>query len=576
MTNLDDQAIENLINAFGYEEIERSLFQDDFAKYQQDPVNFFKDVLGVQEIYEDLIKVCESVNKNKITIAQSANGVGKTWLLGHLAIWFYLCFPESQVIMVASPPESNLKEKAFAEVLNVYYKNKHLFEGKHQVTTLKISEKANKDESINSKHFIIGKSIPTSGSPDERIAKFSGAHAPAMLVLADEANGCPDEIFTALEGCLSGDNNKMLCTLNPRQKAGACYQMTKTDKANTLILSAFNHPNIVTGRNVIPGAVDRDKTVQRIIEWSSPVENEDDRGIDCFEIPEFLVDVEATSSSGKLYPPLEGGWRRITYPPFQTIVLGQYPATDANSLINEVWIDNAVSRWKLYTAQYGKDATKGINATLGVDVADQGADWCCVCKKYGNYVEGFSRWRGLDLDISSDKIAKICAETDSYQCNVEADGIGAAIPPKVSRQGYWKCENVECESTGKTYLDDSIFKCPVCHKEMVRKHINVRKVYVSSPSSKKCDLGKFGLVRDELYWLVADWLKRDESAMLPDIPELREEMLAFEYFEDQNSGKIKVSDKKTVFKKIQRSPDYFASLVQCFFQPAVPHIRMID
>ncbi|MFA7287288.1 MAG: hypothetical protein WC055_00250 [Melioribacteraceae bacterium] len=573
MIDFDDDILDNLASIFGEDQI-KEVVEGNLTRYQNDPVGFMKNVLKIEHISDDLISACESVLKNKITIAQSANATGKTWLLGHLAIWFYLCFEESQVIMIASPPESNLKEKSFAEVLKVFYKNKHLFDGKHVVTTLKIAE-SGKGTDANPKHFIIGKAIPSSGSPEERTAKFSGSHSPQMLVLVDEANGCPDEIFVALEGVLSGSWNKMFCTLNPRQKSGACYQMTKTDKANTLVLSAFSHPNVVTGEDIVPGAVSREKTVQRITEWTQPLPDGEEPTRDCFEVPEYLVGCSAISGSGKQLETLAAGWRRITYPPFSTIVLGQYPSTDANTLIDETWIDAAVSRWKLYTAQYGKDSTKGINCVLGCDIADQGMDFCCVAKRYGSYISGFERWRGLDLDISSDKISQIYISANAYQCNVEADGIGAAIPPKVSRQGFWKCENKECEGYDTNYIDDNVFKCPICQKEMSRKHINVRKVYVSSPSNKKCDLGKFGLVRDELYWLVADWLKRDPSAMIPDIPELREEMLAFEYFEDQSSGKIKVSDKKSVVKKIQRSPDYFASLIQCFFEPKIPSIRVI-
>jgi len=54
-------------------------------------------------------------------------------------------------------------------------------------------------------------------------------------------------------------------------------------------------------------------------------------------------------------------------------------------------------------------------------------------------------------------------------------------------------------------------------------------------------------------------------------------MLCYDYKEDPNSGKIKVSDKKTIKKKLSgKSDDKFAALRMCFYSPAVPHIRMID
>ena len=75
---------------------------------------------------------------------------------------------------------------------------------------------------------------------------------------------------------------------------------------------------------------------------------------------------------------------------------------------------------------------------------------------------------------------------------------------------------------------------------------------------------------------MADWLHKEPSAMIPDDPELREQLLAYEFYEDQNSGKIKVSDKKTVKKRISgNSDDKFAALRQCFYEPTVPRIRLI-
>jgi hypothetical protein len=184
-------------------------------------------------------------------------------------------------------------------------------------------------------------------------------------------------------------------------------------------------------------------------------------------------------------------------------------------------------------------------------------------------------WKGVDTDKSADKLAKLYSDLDAFQANIEADGIGAAIPPKISRMFYWKCENEKCEGVEKTYLDDKIWECPICHKDLAKKHFNVKKIYVSAPSNKKCDMGKFHLLRDELAWEVADWLRKEPSAMLPPDKLLREEMLAYEWYEDPNSGKIKVSDKKAVKKKIGRSDDRFASLRQAFYKPAIPHIRVI-
>lgn len=581
MTKIDDFALDKLFELFGEDQIKEALLEGDFEKYQKDPIVFFKNVLKIEHIPDDLVKIAESIRDNKITVCQSATGVGKTYIAAAAAIWHYRCFPKSQTIVVAAPPESNLKEKAWSEITDMVLKNRRIFKN-DKILTLKITDDIDlnkKDgdlEEGSGKHFIVGKTIPTAGSAEEREAKFSGQHADFLFFINDESDAIPNEVFKGEDGCLSGDGSKQLNLFNPKRKSGWVYDLIKDGRANVIVMSAFNHPNVITGKNLIPGAVSRDKTIERIWEWTQELKENEEPDSSCFEIPEFLVGVVAEKPSGGFYDPLPSGWRRIVNSAFSYKVLGVYPSSTENSLISETWIDAAVSRWKLYTAEYGKDATKGINCILGMDVADQGSDSCVVARRYGNYIAGFESWRGVDLDLSSDKLAKIYVENDAFQANVEADGIGAAIPPKIGRMFYWKCENKECEGYEKTYLDEHISQCPICHKEFTRKHFSVKKVYVSSPSDKKCEFGRLHLTRDELAWEVAQWLKKEPSAMIPDDPELREQCLVFEYYEDQNSGKIKVSDKKTIKKKLNgRSPDKFAALAQCFYNPSIPRIRII-
>ncbi|MHB8871245.1 MAG: DEAD/DEAH box helicase family protein [Candidatus Doudnabacteria bacterium] len=581
MTEFDDEALDSLIKAFGEEEIKASL-GNDLTKYQQFPVEFFHDILKIEHVPDKIIEMAESVRDFRVTIAQSCTGFGKTFFSAALAIWMYKCFPESQVIMTSAPPELNLVEKLWQETTNFVFKNKKLFK-KDRVLSLKITDNINLKEiedddcDKSPRHIILGRAIPSGGDASSRIGRFSGFHQQTQMFVCDEGDQIYDEIYEAIDGCMSGSFNRLLIIFNPKKKNGAVWEKIDKQEANVIVLSAFDHPNVISGEEIIPGgAVSRQQTLQRILTWTEELKEGEDPDSNCFEIPDFLVGAIAKNNAGKELEPIEAGWRRITNSAFSYIVLGTYPSVTENSLFNEVDINNAISRWKLYKAQYGEDATKGLDCLLGMDVADQGSDSCVVAKRYGNFIDGFIDWKGVDLDRSSDRLGQIYADLDAHEAFVEADGIGAAIPPKVSRMFYWKCENKDCPSVNKTYLDEKICDCPVCHKNMTRKHMNVRKVYVSSPSNKKCDMGRLHLVRDELAWGLAEWLKKEPSAMLPDDPDLKKQMMCFEYWEDQNSGKIKVSDKKAIRKKLNgKSPDKFAALVQCFYEQPVPRVRVI-
>ncbi len=84
--------------------------QEDYSKkYQDDPVRFCEEVLK-ETLTDDVKILMESVRDHTITVAKSANAVGKTHAAGGLAVWAYKCFPNAQVYTAAAPPEANLKK----------------------------------------------------------------------------------------------------------------------------------------------------------------------------------------------------------------------------------------------------------------------------------------------------------------------------------------------------------------------------------------------------------------------------------------------------------------------------------
>ncbi len=178
----------------------------------------------------------------------------------------------------------------------------------------------------NPMEFIAGVSIPTSGSEQQREAKFSGKHAPHLMFLLDEADAIPDEVFRGIESCMSGGNTRLLCMFNPRTPSGAVYRMIRDGKAHVVKLTAFDHPNVATGEDVIPGAVDRPTTIRRINEWARPLAANEKPGADTFELPGFLEGAVVQSRAGLEFAPLKAGHYKIMDPAFSYMVLGEYPA----------------------------------------------------------------------------------------------------------------------------------------------------------------------------------------------------------------------------------------------------------
>lgn len=516
--------------------------QEDLARYRDDPVTFGEDIFG-ESYTDDVKKVMHSVLNFPITIAKSANAVGKSHGAARIALWFYLVFSDSQVYLTAAPPLENLKRILWGEVMTIVQRFPRLFE-KDRILSQMVERSADS--------FITCVTIPTSGSSEERVAKFSGKHAPHILFIVDEGDAVPDEVYTGIEGCMSGGMARMLIMFNPKATFGPVYQKEYTKSANVVHLSAFAHPNVITGDNVIPGAVDRNITLRRINEWTRPLAPEEERKKlameESFDVPSFLVGEEGTSDSGAKYPPLPDGRRRIIEPSFSYMVLGEYPPQSEMQLISNAWIQAAVDRYKTYRALYGDIPPKGIKPLMGLDAADLGADPNVVCLRYGDYVAPFITWNGVDSDISAQRGLELHIEHGVDISYIDATGVGSHIAPRMSRDG---------------------------------RNYDVRAVAVKvgeSPTvGSETEFGSFFSLRDELWWNVREWLRTSQTAMIPDDPLLIMDLSTPTYDNFSRKGKIKISDKKVIRDRLKRSSDRGDALCLTFMPIRRPTVmRLTD
>jgi len=511
-----------------------------FKKYINDPVGFGIDILG-DEYTEDIVAVMESVRDNPVTIARSATAVGKTFAAARIAIWWYMVHPESQVWATAAPPLENLKNLLWGEISTILNKKPELFEDS-EITTLQI-RKQTSNERMKSKFGIYGVAIPTSGSKEEREAKFSGKHASHLMFILDEGDAIPDEVYKGVDGCASGGETRILIMFNPKAKRGPVYNKEKAGQANVVELSAFSHPNVFTGRDIIPGAVTREKTIKRINDWTREfVEGENEHQVETFEVPNFLVGEQAVSDSGRMYPPIPFGKRVITDPQFSYKVLGKYPAQSESQLISEEYLLAARARYDAYIAKYGERVTNGARPRLGVDIAEFGVDYNVLCPRYANLVMPPHRWSGLDPVQTADKILDFYYKLNAEMALIDGIGIGSSVAPNMVREDHRNRPN---------------------HEDPVRA-IGVK--FSESPSPIiKAEEGDFYQKRDQLWWAMREWFRLPENeAMLPPNNDLFEELMTATYSTDKHGGKITVMSKEEMRDILKRSPNYADALALTF------------
>ena len=509
-------------------------------KYAEDPVGFGEDILG-ESFTDDVKAVMESVLRNPVTVAQSANSTGKSHGAARAAAWFFKVFADAKVYMTAAPPFENLKKILWGEVMAVTMKKPELF-ATDQVRSLDIYR--------NKQSFMTGVAIPMQGKAEERETKFSGKHAPHLLFVVDEGDAVPEEVYKGIESCMSGGFCRLLIMFNPKMQSGYVYRLIKNNQANVVKLSAFNHPNVLTGEEKIPGAVDRTVTIRRIQEWTRPLAENERRGPDCYDLPDFLVGAVAIAHNGQPYPPLAAGVRKIIEPTFSYMVMGEYPAQGAMALISDTWLDAARNRFDLYVAKFGEVPPVGIRPKLGLDVAELGTDGNVACLRWGGYVPRFNSqtlWNGVDSDMTAVMCLQLYLQNDVEIAYIDATGVGSSVAPSMARMGKKDGNHIRA--------------------------VGVKAAGKPSPFITS-ELGDFGQMRDQLWWQMREWLREDPNAMLPPDPLMIDDLRAAEY--EVVGDKIKLMEKKVFREKLKRSPDRGDALAMTFAPYERPKILKIQ
>ena len=502
--------------------------------YQRDPVRFGNEVLG-HHYTSDVETLMRSLVDNPFTVAKSANATGKSFSSGDIALWWFTVFEDSKVFITAAPPIENLKNIVWGSMLRVVRLHPDIF----NKFTIKELEIKRHDES-----FISGVTIPMTGTSQERVAKFNGKHSPHLLFIVDEGDAVPPEVYEGIEGCVSGGMARVLIMFNPKAQQGPVYQMEIENRAKFVNLSALRHPNVLSGDDIIPGAVTRETVVRRINQWTRPaVEGENPTASRKFEVPDFLIGTTANSLQGIPYPPLKSGLRVIMDSAFSYMVLGQYPEQGENQLISVDWIKAARQRWDDYVALHGENPP-AIRPRLGLDVAEFGQDFNAPVLRYGNFVTRIERiWQGVDPTVSGEKAAEICRKYNVDILLVDGTGYGSSIAPQIAKL----LKGVRC--------------------------ISVKVAGKPSPMITT-ELGEFFQIRDQMWWACREWL-REEEAMLPPEPMLLEELMTPTY-RINDRGRLQLNSKDEMREKLKRSPNYADALVLTFVPGERARVVMLD
>jgi len=222
------------------------------TRYQKDPVAFAREVLGV-EPWSKQREILEAVRDHKRVAVVSGHKVGKSRTDAIAALWFYCSFPDARVVL-SSVTSRQVDQILWRELCKLRKGAKRAIDGE-------IHELARSGLKAADFREIVG----FTAKEAEAVAGISGQN---LFYILDEASGIPDAIFEAIEGNRAG-GARVLMTSNPTRTDGAFFDAFH-DKARfykTVSVSSEESPNVIAGREIIPGLALREWVEEKREEW---------------------------------------------------------------------------------------------------------------------------------------------------------------------------------------------------------------------------------------------------------------------------------------------------------------------
>lgn len=216
-----------------------------------DPLWFGREVLGRRR-WSGQEEIRIAVEGHRYTAVVSGNGTGKSHEFASIACEFPLANPGGRVVLVG-PTFDAVKHGLYAKVRAAYEQARVPLGGKFLEKEWKIATES--DVRI--------------AAPDNPNA-LQGCRGTRVLILMDEAQGVEPEFWDYLKSLLTAEDSRMVVGGNPLYPTGAFRDAAHDVETWCVVhLDADKHPNIVTGREVIPGAITRLWIAERLKEFGS-------------------------------------------------------------------------------------------------------------------------------------------------------------------------------------------------------------------------------------------------------------------------------------------------------------------
>jgi hypothetical protein len=365
-----------------------------FEQYADDPEGFVREVLKADP-WGAQVTMMELVRDSRQVVVRSANGIGKDWAAARLALWWV--YARGGFVLVTGPTERQVKAVVMGEV-------RRAFDAAQQLpgTLYELALRADASGRRGILSFT-----------SNQVSKLTGFHAPRLMIVVTEAQGIEGPIWEGIFANATGADGRLVVVGNPLSSSGRFFEFCRSDTWVAQRITAFEHPNVIEQREVIPGAVTQ----------------------------QFIDNMAAEYGKGSGV--------------YVSRVEGDFPDTDEDTICKRSWIEAAERRW---TDNVFEEAAQHEPVVLALDPARFGADHTALVIRQGRVVREIVTWAKADLMVT---VGKVLTELDRLELDrertqvlVDTVGLGSGVFDRLKEQGVLVSEF----NAGKTARDATKFR----------------------------------------------------------------------------------------------------------------------
>lgn len=448
-----------------------------FHKYRDDPLGFFNDVLKERRRWhkQDAIADALSVPNARVVVA-GCHASGKDYMSACLALWFAYC--HDGFVVATSATDRQVRVAFMGELARRF---KRSLPGELYEMSLRV------DRSIPS-GVIAFSTTETS--------KFSGIHAPRMLVILSEAQGLPAEVWDGAYAIATGDDVRILALGNPVIAAGKFYDVYRSPRWTAVQMSALEHPNVVEGKPIIPGGPSR--------AWVEEVKQE--------------YGEESVYYIGR--------------------VLGEFPEDASETLVRRRWLEAAAAR---FSSEELEEQARAGKRMIAIDPARYGPDKTALVFREGPVIRCITAWGGTDVMESTGRAIAFAKDrnltTESY-------------PLPRGHELYSEASHIQWGKRQVSFVIDEI-GLGGGMLDRLREQGHAATAFNASRVSRFPE--RFHNLRAEAFWGLRILLDQGKLAM-PKDDALWEELCGL-MWKVNSSGKVQIEAKDEFRARLGRSPD---------------------